>query len=93
MGSKTTPVNTMRDQVVEKATIDMAFRERLLADPTAAIKDELGVTIPKGFTIEVHEDVATTSHLVLPPFAELEEADLKQASGGRPPRYLWELGV
>ncbi len=73
----------LREYVTEKATVDEAFRARLLAAPKAAIEEELGIEIPEGFTIEVHEDVENTSHLVLPPLAELGEGDLSQAAGGR----------
>ena len=40
------------------------------------------MTVPSGFHIEVHEDTADTSHLVLPPSANLGEADLVHVAGG-----------
>ena len=74
----------MRERLIEKATVDEAFRARLLADPRAAVEAETGVAVPAGFTLEVHEDTADTSHLVLPPPADaaLSEADLEQVAGG-----------
>ena len=87
MGSKTMPVETMRQQLIEKATTDKAFRERLIADPKGAIRDELQVTIPDAFDVEVLEDGATKAHLVLPPSAELNEAELQQVAGAN----LWRL--
>ena len=74
----------MRERLIEKATVDEAFRARLLADPGAAVEAETGVAVPAGFTLEVHEDTADASHLVLPPAAgaALSDADLEQVSGG-----------
>ena len=81
MSTKT--MSELREQVVERATMDEEFRARLLAGPKAAIEEELGVKIPDGFTVEVHEDVEDTSHLVLPPPAALGESELGQVAGGR----------
>ena len=44
------------------------------------------MTIPEGFNVEVHEDSATTAHLVLPPSPKLTEAELAMAAGG----FSWE---
>ncbi len=78
----TRTMGELREQVVERATVDEEFRARLLAEPKAAIEEELGVKIPDGFTVEVHEDVEDTSHLVLPPPASLGESELSRAAGG-----------
>ena len=53
----------MRERLIAKADADEAFRARLLSDPRAAVNEELGLAIPPGFTIEVHEEAADTSHL------------------------------
>ena len=84
MGTKTetTTVSEMRERLLAKATGDETFRARLLADPKAAVQDELGLAIPAGFTIKVHEEAVDTSHLVLPPLASLDEAELALAAGG-----------
>ena len=87
MSDEVLTVAEMRARLVKKATEDGAFRFQLLADPKATIKDELGVTIPDGFTIEVHEDVKDTSHVVLPPSAALAEAEMEAAAGGTV--YRW----
>ena len=73
-------VGTMRERLIEKATADETFRARLLADPKDAVQDELGVQVPDGFTIEVHEEAADTGHLVLPPSTQLDAAELDQAA-------------
>ncbi len=84
MDSKTeiVTVGAMRERLLAKATEDETFRARLLADPKAAVQDELGLTVPAGFTIKVHEEAVDTSHLVLPPLAGLDEAELALAAGG-----------
>ena len=81
-GNETITISGMRERLLEKAAGDEAFRARLLADPKAAVQDELGLEVPAGFSIEVHEEAADTSHLVLPPPARLDEAELIRASGG-----------
>ena len=75
-------VSELRNRLVEKATKDEAFRARLLVDPKAAIKEELDLTIPDGFTVSVHEDGLNTSHLVLPPNSKLGEDELRTVVGG-----------
>ena len=80
--TETITISGMRERLLEKAAEDEAFRARLLADPKAAVSDELGVEIPDGFTIEVHEEAADTSHLVLPPSAALGDAELERVAGG-----------
>ena len=82
MAENTMTVSALRQQLIEKAIADGEFRSRLMADPKAAVEAETGVTVPAEFNVEVHEDTADTSHLVLPPPAQLGEADLAQAAGG-----------
>ena len=86
----TKSMSELREHLIDKATTDEDFRARLIADPNAAIKDELNLTVPAGFSIKVHEDVADTSHLVLPPLARLEKAEIEKAAGGAP-KYFWEV--
>ena len=42
-----------------------------------------GADIPDGIEVAVHEDSATTVHLVLPPSPALTEAELEKVAGGR----------
>ncbi len=77
-----TTATEMRERILSKAEVDGDFRARLIADPKAAIASEVGTVVPDGFDIVVHEDSATTAHLVLPPSPQLTEADLAQVSGG-----------
>ena len=72
MSSDVLNIAELREHLMEKATVDDDFRTELLADPKAAIKAELGIDIPEGFEIKVHEEAADTGHLVLPPSAAQE---------------------
>ncbi len=74
-------VEEIREDIIRKASENEAFRAELLADPKDAIEKELGVTIPEGFKIGVHEDNIMSINLVLPP-AELSEADLSAVVAG-----------
>ncbi|TMC15525.1 MAG: NHLP leader peptide family natural product precursor [Chloroflexi bacterium] len=68
-------------QLLSRAMKDEAFRQALLANPKTLIEHELGVTLPQGVTIQVHEETPTTVHLVLPPRElgawEVSDADLE----------------
>lgn len=74
-------VEEVREGIIRKASENEAFRAELLADPKDAIEKELGVTIPEGFKIGVHQDNLMSINLVLPP-AELSEADLSAVVAG-----------
>ena len=74
--------NEMRTMVMDKAADDADFRAMLLSDPKVAISQELGVTLPAGFKVEVHEEGADVAHLVLPPPSRLSDSDLQAAAGG-----------
>ena len=52
----------------------------------------LDLTIPAGFTVKVHEDVADTGHPVLPPSPALSEADLEMVAGGDRDYIVYNLG-
>ena len=75
-------IDEMQDRILAKATEDYDFRERLIGDPKSAIAEELGVYIPEGFDIQVHQNTATTGHLILPPTDRLTESELELAVGG-----------
>lgn len=74
----------IKANVLNKAAEDSGFRARLIADPKATISEEMGTVIPDGFDMVVHEDDATTSHLVLPPTSKLTDDQLAKVSGGIP---------
>ena len=72
----------LRADVLDKAAKDEGFRERLLADPKAAVEEATGLTLPESVTIQVHEESAGVGHLVLPPSGRLTDADLEPIAAG-----------
>ena len=85
MSAEMRTMGELRERLVERATADEAFRDRLLADPRAAIGDELGLALPESLSIEVHEESTATVHLVLPPGGNLGESELGRIAGGMIP--------
>ena len=77
-----TTATEIKDRILSRAEEDGEFRARLIADPKAAIASEVSTTIPDGFDVAVHEDSATTFHLVLPSSPRLTEAELETVTGG-----------
>ena len=75
-------LDEMRAHLIDKAADDETFRGQLLSDPRTSIEGELGITIPEGLAVQVHENSAEEVHLVLPPATKLSEAELSRAAGG-----------
>jgi hypothetical protein len=76
-------------RLVERSLQDDTFRQRLLADPRAAVEDELGTRLPEEVRVVAVEETADTIYLVLP-FAstesqeagELSDRELEAVAGG-----------
>jgi hypothetical protein len=73
--------------ILDRASTDVAFRERLLTDPHDAILDAFGVTIPANFRIKFVERQPGVDALVVLPdkvtrAAELTDDELEAVSGG-----------
>ncbi len=69
-------------RIASRAEADSGFRERLLAEPRAAIEQELGVTLAEGHEIQVHEETDAVTHLVLPPKSKRSEEEREAARTG-----------
>ena len=78
----TTTMSEMKAHIMKRATEDGEFRAKLLADPRPVISAELGVSIPERFTIQVHENDATSAHVVLPLSDRLTEEELAEIAAG-----------
>ncbi len=72
----------MRAELIGRAAQDEGFRAQLIDDPKTAIKDALGIDVPESVSVFVHEESATTAHLVLPPGANLSDAELASVAAG-----------
>ena len=78
----------MHAELLAKAAEDDGFRAWLIEDPKAAIKDALNLDLPDAVTVRVFEDDAATAHLVLPPSADLTDAELEAIGGGHSGMYI-----
>jgi hypothetical protein len=84
VAQEASPVRSRQEsaaEFTERAARDEAFRRDLLADPNAVLQRELGITVPEGVAIHVHEETPTDFHVVLPPATagvpvQLSEADV-----------------
>lgn len=56
----------LRVQIMERASTDMDFRARLIADPKAALRDDLGLALADDAEITVVEETPKHVTLVLP---------------------------
>ena len=81
-------LDEMRQELIDKAGNDLAFRGRLLAEPRAVVQEEFGVEVPESIELRVHEDSRSAMHLVLPPEPKLDMQDLRSVSGGIV-RFCW----
>lgn len=73
---------TPYQKIIAKCCQDDAFKQALLADPLAVLRQE-GVEIPPGVNVNVIEDTETQLNLVIPLMAsELNDADLDDVAGG-----------
>ena len=56
----------MERRLIERSLRDDAFRQSLLADPKAAVEEELGRRLPEEVQVRAVEETADTVYLVLP---------------------------
>ena len=72
------------EKIVEKAWKDEAFKQRLVGNPAAVLKEQ-GLEPPRDTQVKVVENTPSTVHLILPakPAAELSEDDLLRVVGGK----------
>jgi hypothetical protein len=52
--------------LIKRAWQDVEFKQQLLSDPRATLEGALGLTLPAGLHIYIHEQTPTDLHLVLP---------------------------
>ena len=83
-------------RLVERSLQDEEFRQRLLADPKAAVEEELGIQLPAEVQVRVVEETADTIYLVLPSASpagegrELSDRELEEVAGGGDTSYPCE---
>jgi hypothetical protein len=75
-------------KLIERSLEDEAFRQKLLADPKAAIEQELGSRLPESIEVRAVEETPEIIYLVLPSRSadvrggELSDQELDAVSGG-----------
>lgn len=80
-------INEIYEKVTKKAWEDEAFKEKLLKDSRAAIREAAGIEIPESVKVTVHESRPDDLQFVLPAnpgkaSAELSDSELDQVAGG-----------
>ena len=81
-GSTAVTEEAVRDFITGKAGADEDFRAALLKDPGAVVEAEIGIKMPGGLKLKVHEESNDELHLVLPAPVELTPGQLQTVSGG-----------
>jgi hypothetical protein len=87
--------------VLQRSTVDRAFRRKLLTDPRTAIEQAFGVRIPDQYRIRfVERDADVDALIVLPDFSadgtdscddELSDSELEHVAGGSQDADIDEL--
>lgn len=56
----------LKARIIQKAWEDEAFKNQLLADPKAALKQAFGITLPDDMKVRAVEETSTEFVLVIP---------------------------
>lgn len=68
---------TLKEQIIQKAWAEPAFKQSLLANPKQAIYDAFGIEIPAQYELHVAEETPTRYVLTIPPKPEDFVAQMK----------------
>ena len=88
----------MQATIARTALSDRAFRDRVTANPRAAVAEVVGQDLPPGLVVHVHENSSTVLHVVLPPVTTqggvLNDEELEAVAAGVSPAVIvWTLGT
>ncbi len=72
-------------KVIARAWQDPAFKQKLISNPTGALADE-GIQVPAGHTVQVHQNSANVTHIVLP---ATPVAGVTQTAGAPASQGFW----
>ena len=78
------------DQILDRASHNLEFRQKLLVDPKTVIYEELGVKVPASYRVKfIEKEPDIDALVVLPEFddgsGELSDDDLEAVAGGTGP--------
>ncbi len=57
---------TLKAQIIQKAWEDEAFKNQLIANPKAALKQAFGISLPDDIKVKAVEETSTEFVLVIP---------------------------
>ncbi|GIQ70216.1 NHLP leader peptide family natural product precursor [Xylanibacillus composti] len=57
----------LRQQIIQKAWADPAFKQLLLSDPRKALKEAFQIDVPPHIQLETLEETDSRYYLVIPP--------------------------
>jgi hypothetical protein len=75
-------------RIIRRSLKDESFRQWLLADPKAALEEEIGTRLPEEVRVVAVEETADTIYLRLPSASpagedgELSDRELEEVAGG-----------
>jgi len=90
MSDQAWPTPSDVNRVIQKINTDEAFKSLLLRDANTALTG-LGIAVPAGLTVRVHENTASTMNYILPSASkggELSDTSLEAVTGGA--LNVWE---
>ncbi|OPH46887.1 NHLP leader peptide family natural product precursor [Paenibacillus ferrarius] len=58
--------NELKSQIIQKAWEDEAFKNQLIANPKAALKQAFNITLPDDIKVKAIEETSTEFVLVIP---------------------------
>ena len=81
-GEKTVTEAGVREFISVRAAQDPVFRKALIADALGTVEAEIGIKMPSGLKLIVHQETNDELHLVVPAPLELTPQQLQTVSAG-----------
>lgn len=89
------PQSKLLNSILQRATTDRVFRQRLLTEPADAIRDAFGVRLPPNYRIRFIERSRDVDALIVLPDLkeddELSDEELEDVAGGVNEDETWAI--